>query len=108
MSNESIQLSDDHDDIVNEYQMEDESEPEPWVPGPPNQVFINQELERQARHPRKSTHSKWGTPVARPWDEQDDADILARQKANESRINGIAILACTAVLSHEVALSVLS
>ena len=66
-----------------------------WGPGPPNQWLLDILQNRKSQpvyddptlpllygpnyNPR--THSETGTPFARPWDEQDEADLLARKLA---------------------------
>jgi len=53
------------------------------------------------------THSAWGTPFARPWDEQDDADVLARQQAFQQQINRIHIINHLSSTAQDVALKAL-
>lgn len=53
------------------------------------------------------THSAWGTPFARPWDEQDDADVLARQEAFQHQINRIHIINHLSSTAQDVALKAL-
>ena len=111
-------LMEDTDDIVEEYQMDEEVQP--WQPGPPNQFILDEIAAWRTRQALEipdptlpplynpSTHSETGTPFARPWDAQDDAELLARQEANFNRIRGIVIDKATELLSVQVATSVLN
>ena len=69
-----------------------------WGPGPPNQWVIDILSERPVydddptlpplcrENYNPKTHSATGTPFARPWDEQDEAELLARQVANTRKL----------------------
>jgi len=87
-------LLQENDDIVDEYQM---LPPGPWLNGSP-QSFLDEIAERHARQALEipdptlpplynpNTHSETGTPFARPWDAQDEAELLARQAEDAVRI----------------------
>jgi hypothetical protein len=81
-------LAEQDDDIVEEFQMDTPEEVQTWY--------------------NPETHSKTGTPFARPWDEQDEADIVARQAANFNHINGIIIEKATELLATRAATSLLN
>jgi hypothetical protein len=108
-------LLQENDDIVDEYQMP----PGPWLHGSPQQSFLDEIAAWRARQALEipdptlpplydpNTHSETGTPFARPWDAQDEAELLARQAEDAVRISGIIIDKATE-LSTQVAVSVLN
>jgi hypothetical protein len=55
-----------------------------------------------------TTHSETGTPFARPWDAQDEANRLSRQAADDAHVRSIIIDKATELLSTRIALNVIN
>lgn len=110
----------ENDDIVEEFQMDEPEVVHAWPPGPPNQSLLDETAAWQARQALEipdptlpplynpNTHNKTGTPFARPWDAQDEAELLARQEENVKRISGIIIDTATEILATQVALDAIN
>jgi len=55
-----------------------------------------------------ATHSETGTPFARPWDAQDEAERVTRQAADVARVRSIIVDKATELLSTRIALNVIN